>query len=174
MKRLARKWKTVSDQEACLLVEPEAPAQAIREADNHHATPATRGWIIRVEREVWDDETISLEARAIYTILCGYVGKNGQNPFPKLETLVKKAGKGRKAVQKYLRELEEVGLIRIIHRHKDKNGKFLSNEYELLRPPRGVWRRGITVGQNGPTKKATPEVARPIKPTQPKKAASVT
>jgi hypothetical protein len=90
-----------------------------------------QGWMISSEREVADDPSISLPARGLYVIICGYVGKNCEIPFPALKTLAWKAGCGRETVQGYIAELEKAKVLEVVPRRA--KGRFMSNGYVLLR-----------------------------------------
>jgi len=94
---------------------------------------SARPWITHVERDVMEDSELSCGARLTYAILRGYQGKNCREPFPSLATLGKSLGCCRQIVQKYLGELETAGLIRSSGRRSQ--GKFCSNQYEIVGPP---------------------------------------
>jgi Helix-turn-helix domain len=87
-------------------------------------------WIVRIPRSLLENRSLSCGARVVYGILLGYHGENCKEPFPKLDTLAWHVRCCRSVVQKYVRELQKAGLLKI--KKRTYKGKFSSNGYELL------------------------------------------
>lgn len=73
-------------------------------------------------------EKISLGAKVCYGRLCQYAGENGY-AYPSHQTLADELGVSRRMAQRYLKELEQDGLIKVIHRKN--NNTYTSNVYQF-------------------------------------------
>ena len=88
-------------------------------------------WEIRgVMKSVMYDSNLSLESRALYVVLRGYLGKNCEKPWRSQNTLAQIAGRPRKVIQRWLKELDGAGLI--ARNLRRMAGKFSSDSYEIL------------------------------------------
>lgn len=78
-----------------------------------------------VKQEVTRDNSISLEAKAIYAYLASFCGKDG-SCFPSLETILEELNIGKNRFYKYVKELEDAGILE----RKKRNQK--STIYKLI------------------------------------------
>jgi hypothetical protein len=75
---------------------------------------------------------VSAPARFLWIVLMSYADSDGSRCFPGVARLAKNLGRDRKAVFRYLDELEEAGLIR---RSSGRTaGEFATNSYRVLQP----------------------------------------
>lgn len=89
---------------------------------------------------------ISDGAYRLYAVLGTYASRDRLTCHPARSTLAERTGKNIRSVTRYLRELEDLGAIRVTHRRSEENPKeWISNEYMLITtPPASVSRPGDT------------------------------
>ncbi|NMW84247.1 helix-turn-helix domain-containing protein [Peptoniphilus sp. AGMB00490] len=66
----------------------------------------------QVKRSILRDNSISIEAKAIYSYFCGFAGSESK-AYPLRETIIKELGISIKRYYKYLKELQEKNIIKI-------------------------------------------------------------
>jgi len=93
-------------------------------------------WRFSIENSFVRNADLHPAARLLYIILRGYVGPNCQMPFPSLPTLAKHLGCSRETVQKYLKELEQLGYITKNREESRAQGKFAATRYILHESPK--------------------------------------
>lgn len=93
-----------------------------------------------VEKWVLTDPKIHASAKGLYALLCAFAGDKG-HAFPGTELLRHQLGLSKNTLHKYIKQLEEFGVIRV--EQERKGGKFSQNTYLLL--PQGY---SSTVSQN--------------------------
>ena len=74
----------------------------------------------QVKRSVLRDNTLSLDAKAIYAYFCSFAGNSGK-AFPLRDTIIKDLGISLKRYYKYLKELQDKNIL-IIKNTKTKSG----------------------------------------------------
>lgn len=104
-------------------------------------------WVFHAHKDIITNARISRSARLLYCVLQSYVGPTSANPFPSLASLCRDTGAGRHSVQKWMKELETIGLI--ARKHRSVNGRFISNSYSIFDSPKDTFSTAI----NRPTKK---------------------
>jgi len=74
----------------------------------------------------------SMEAKSLWYLIDSYADANGTGAWPAVKTLVEQSGKGKKWIEKYLRELREKGYLGVKKRKPTAKNKFPGNEYVLF------------------------------------------
>lgn len=83
-----------------------------------------------IQRAVMKEKSITIQAKAIYALLCSYTGSN-EFCFPTVETIGKDISLSKPMVIKYLNELEGFGLIQKTKLYPDNKIKN-HNKYEIF------------------------------------------
>lgn len=84
-----------------------------------------RGWFW-IENELIDRTDLSFEEKAMYMILARFTDKDGKC-FPSIEKLSESIGKNKRTVIRYIKKLEEKGLIEKKRRFNQTNVYYLKN-----------------------------------------------
>ena len=84
-----------------------------------------RGWFW-IENELIDRTDLSFEEKAMYMILARFTDKDGKC-FPSIEKLAESIGKDKRTVIRYIKKLEEKGLIEKKRRFNQTNVYYLKN-----------------------------------------------
>ena len=77
-------------------------------------------WFACVDIAVIKDNSLSLQSRAIFAIICTYAGINNRSCWPSIETLAKDAGVSKATVHRALKELSARGIIQRSKRFEDR------------------------------------------------------
>ena len=80
--------------------------------------------------EVWDNEDLTIEAKAIYGMLCTYAG-SGSKAFPGVDLLCTKLQISRDRFYKHMNLLIGAGIVKK-ETAKTENGKYKTNIYTLV------------------------------------------
>lgn len=83
-----------------------------------------RGWFW-IENELIDRTDLSFEEKAMYMILARFTDKDGKC-FPSIEKLAESIGKDKRTVIRYIKKLEEKGLI-------EKKGDLIKRMFIILK-----------------------------------------
>ena len=92
-----------------------------------YATPL----IIRNDKKVIKDTSLSLNARLLFSIMCTYERDADFTISAKVETFAKDLGRDVRTVQRSLSELEEKGII-ARHIQRDEQGYSMPSKYNLI------------------------------------------
>ena len=84
-----------------------------------------RGWFW-IENKLIDRTDLSFEEKAMYMILARFTDKDGKC-FPSIEKLAESIGKDKRTVIRYIKKLEEKGLIEKKRRFNQTNVYYLKN-----------------------------------------------
>lgn len=86
-------------------------------------------WFREKVRVLFQDPYLSMEAKALLTLLESYASIEGNNCRPTVRTLMRHSQKSKKWVEKYLRELREMYRIAVIGKHEGRFG--WTNKYRI-------------------------------------------
>ena len=76
-------------------------------------------WFVIVDLCVWEDERLSMVAKAVYTALCTFASVEGRTCWPSTSAIAKRASCSDRSVNRALETLEEYGYLKITRRFKD-------------------------------------------------------
>ena len=82
-----------------------------------------------IKRNIMRDQTISIQAKAIYSYLISFAG-NSMTAFPSQKLMSEELGISDKTLKKYLNELKECGLVTVTQK-RNNQGTFNRNIYTL-------------------------------------------
>lgn len=116
-------------------------------------------------KRVMKDESLSIEAKAIYAYLCSYAGSDG-SAFPSVGLMAKELGISEQRLKKYRQQLVLKGYITIERRRK--NGKQASNLYVIEMQPECFQGSQKQTPENLTAEKQTPENNRGTKNSETK------
>jgi hypothetical protein len=95
--------------------------------------PARSGFFVKTPHELLRRcSHVSAQARFLWIVLMSYADSDGTRCFPGVARLASDMGRDRKAVFRYLDELEKAGLIR--RTSGRKANEFATNSYRILPP----------------------------------------
>lgn len=86
----------------------------------------TNGFTV-ISNDVIQNKNISVGAKSLYFLLSSYCFADKKECFPSQKTLAEQLNKSVRTIQRWLKELEENGLIQI------KNRGYLTNLYTILK-----------------------------------------
>ena len=112
------------------LKEPAHGCADMRDWRNMRSVGKKRGGYGLTYSEVWDNEDLTIEAKAIYGMLCTYAG-SGSKAFPSVDLLCTKLQISRDRFYKHMNLLIGAGIVKK-EMVKTENGKYKTNIYTLV------------------------------------------
>lgn len=83
-----------------------------------------------VSRDIMRDKNISLGAKAIYSYLNSFAGSKGIC-YPSLDLIRLEMNLSKNTLNKYMKELKEIGLIKVYRLQNEDNNLLSNNIYEI-------------------------------------------
>lgn len=94
-------------------------------------------WIVRA------GDTLSANARCVYSIIMSYADNTTKAAFPSRETLAADLGTSVATIKRATKELEEYGALIVERRRNKRTGNFYANHYTLVfNQPESPWVTG--------------------------------